>query len=116
MAATVNVTLPVELPTPERVEAMLREELAKVAAQALEEMTGEEAAALIGCDVSTLRRNHVEWGIDKLIGCGREYPKYPRSQVRAAIASKRIKGRKRQDEGSSPHSNSPKLSVLKSAA
>jgi hypothetical protein len=58
----------------------------------MELLSPSGAAELLGCDESTLRRNHRAWGLDKSVRFGRETPFYFLSQIVARAREKVIEG------------------------
>ena len=75
----------------EYMEKVIEGVAAKVA-NLFELLSPEVAAGLIGSGVSTLRKNAVDWGLDKSVAFGPEYPQYFLSQIIERAQAKVIKG------------------------
>lgn len=79
-------------------QAMIAEATATAIAQRFELLEPEAAAALLGKAEVTLRRNHVEWGLDMSLAFGREGNVFFLSQVIERAKAKVIRGRKGADK------------------
>jgi hypothetical protein len=75
-------------------QAMLAEAAASSLANLFEMLSPAAAAELLGKSEVVLRRNHVEWGLDKSVAFGREGERFFLSQIIAAAREKMISGRR----------------------
>lgn len=89
-------------------QAMLAEAAARSLANLFELLSPAAAAELLGKSEIVLRRNHVEWGLEKSVAFGREGERFFLSQILAAARSKVIAGRKLASEHSAKVTEFPK--------
>lgn len=74
--------------------AMLAEAAARSIANLFELLSPAAAADLLDKSEIVLRRNHVDWGLDKSVAFGREGERFFLTQIIAAAKANVIEGRK----------------------